>query len=59
MYIETESHVANDHATLATFLNTAFTHGVRVELLSGDANWALTANHGEVLTLTANTVAFY
>ncbi|MFQ5342719.1 MAG: hypothetical protein ACE5F6_14345 [Anaerolineae bacterium] len=57
-YLESEWLVNHDQTALADFITAADGQGISVELLFGDAPWALTPNHGDAIALAQAGVAF-
>ncbi len=58
LYIDARTPVLHNQPALAEFIQLAQSRGLAVELLFGKPEWALYANHHEVLTLVDQAVAY-
>ena len=60
VYVQSQSLLStkSDRARLAQFLDDAHDAGIKVELLFGDASWALKKNHQEALDLAQEAIDF-
>lgn len=58
IYLESEGLINNNQTALANFIDEAAKYCMNVELLYGNAGWALTANHEQAIALAQKSVTF-